>query len=208
MFNAIDKMYKGRVTHAVITCNTAHHFLPDIEKYIAKKGYGINVLHIAGAAINHIKSEVPNAKHVALMATDGTVSSELYQKHGNNDFNWVLPDKEHQAIGMKSIYEGIKLNLLQQGTEDAARVVDSIVAQFKKNYPEQDPVIVLGCTEFPIALQKEMREARWPNVHFVDTLETLAHSLIENTKIPIAKTRENVAAVGAYIRSVGDLQLD
>jgi hypothetical protein len=46
-----------------------------------------------------------------------------------------------------------------------------------------------------------MREKEWPDVVFVDTLASLARSLIENTRMPVAATRENIAAVGDQLRN-------
>ncbi|WP_198039308.1 aspartate/glutamate racemase family protein [Paraburkholderia sp. SOS3] len=201
MKKSLDLMAEAGVTHAVITCNTAHRFHPDLVDHIATQGHNIQLLHIADAALDEIKRQRPNEKHIALMATDGTIASRLYQDH-DKKLEWITPDRETQEVAMRSIYDGIKQNKIQEGSDDAALVVDSLIAKYQRMHGDMNryPVIVLGCTEFPIALPKEMREARWPNVTFVDTLASLAYSLIEKSRVPVPTTTRNVDDAANVLR--------
>jgi aspartate racemase len=194
MKKSLDLMERAGVTHAVITCNTAHKFHPDLVDHIAAEGHNIQLLHIAEAALDEIRRQRPDETQVALMATDGTVQSKLYQAHGGNTYQWITPDDEHQRIGMRSIYEGIKRNKIEEGSRDAEVVVDSLIEKYQQmpGNAGRFPVIVLGCTEFPIALPKAVREERWPGVTFVDTLASLAYSLIEKSRVPVPTTTHNV----------------
>jgi aspartate racemase len=194
MKKSLDLMQRAGVTHAVITCNTAHKFHPDLVEHIAAQGHNIQLLHIAEAALDEIRRQRPDETQVALMATDGTVQSRLYQAHGDNRYQWITPDDQYQKIGMRSIYDGIKQNRIAEGSRDAEFVVDSLIEKYQKmpGNAGRFPVIVLGCTEFPIALPKATREARWPDVTFIDTLASLAYSLIEKSRVPVPTTTRNV----------------
>jgi aspartate racemase len=201
MYKSLDLMARAGVTNVVVTCNTAHAFIGDLRQYVSDKGYDINLLHIAGAALDEVKDQHgPGAHAVALMATDGTVNSRLYQDYGNNPHTWVVPDEKFQKQGMRSIYEGVKQNKLEQGRDDACAVVDSLVAKFELEHPGKPVIIALACTEFPVALDKETRK-RWPNVTFVDTLASLSKKLINGSNVAVPASAENVERLSNELRS-------
>jgi len=196
MKRSVDLLSKAGVTHIAVTCNTAHSAFK-LKEFLEENNIDITQVHIVGAALENIEKQQPGTQHVALMSTVGTRDSKLYQNFGNNPYEWHLPSDDMQDIATRSIYKGIKQNNLAEGQKDAATVVDSIVAGFEgKLAAGVHPVIVLGCTEFPVALPKAMREARWPNVIFIDTLASLGSSLIEKTGMPIPNTTANAEAVG------------
>jgi aspartate racemase len=208
MYKSLDLMARAGVTNVVVTCNTAHAFIGDLRQYVQDQGYDINILHIAGAAMDEVEHQHgPGAHVVALMATDGTVNSRLYQDYGNNPHTWVVPDEKFQKQGMRSIYEGVKQNNLEQGRDDACAVVDSLVAKFELEHPGKPVIIALACTEFPVALDKETRK-RWPNVTFVDTLASLSKKLISESNVAVPASAENVERLSNELRSTVRQQED
>lgn len=208
MYKSLDLMARAGVTKVVVTCNTAHAFIEDLRKYVNDNDYKIDILHIAGAALDDVADRHGDGSHVvALMATDGTVNSRLYQDYENNKHTWVVPDKPFQDIGMRSIYQGVKKNKLVEGREDASTVVDSLVAKFAADYPGKPVIIALACTEFPVALDKETRK-KWPNVTFVDTLASLSKKLINSSNVAVPASAENVERLASDLRPVIQRQED
>lgn len=89
-----------------VTCNTAHFFVDRIGDRLS-----IPIIHMIDRTARHI-SEKKNSGRTAILATDGTIRTGLYQKrlekYGAEPF--ILPE-DMQKIVMYEIYERIKKGL-------------------------------------------------------------------------------------------------
>ena len=90
-------------TAIAVTCNTAHYFVNMIEGEL-----DIPFIHLIRETAEAVASKF-GAKKVAVLATDGTIETRLYQdelsKRGVIAFT---PKAEVQALVMHEIYECIK----------------------------------------------------------------------------------------------------
>lgn len=90
-------------TAIAVTCNTAHYFVNMIEGEL-----DIPFIHLIRETAEAVASKF-GAKKVAVLATDGTIETRLYQdelsKRGVIAFT---PKAEVQALVMYEIYECIK----------------------------------------------------------------------------------------------------
>ena len=129
-------------TAIAVTCNTAHYFVNMIEGEI-----DIPFIHLIRETAEAVASKFV-AKKVAVLATDGTIETRLYQdelsKRGVIAFT---PKAEVQALVMHEIYECIK----------SGKPADEEVWQKIEEYVKAEgcEAAVLACTELSV-VRKEL----------------------------------------------------
>ena len=129
-------------TAIAVTCNTAHYFVNMIEGEI-----DIPFIHLIRETAEAVASKF-GAKKVAVLATDGTIETRLYQdelsKRGVIAFT---PKAEVQALVMHEIYECIKSG--KPADEEIWKKIEEYVNA------EGCEAAVLACTELSV-VRKEL----------------------------------------------------
>ena len=129
-------------TAIAVTCNTAHYFVNMIEDEL-----DIPFIHLIRETAEAVASEF-GAKKVAVLATDGTIETRLYQdelsKRGVIAFT---PKAEVQALVMHEIYECIKSG--KPADEEMWKKIEEYVKE------EGCEAAVLACTELSV-VRKEL----------------------------------------------------
>lgn len=129
-------------TAIAVTCNTAHYFVNMIEGEI-----DIPFIHLIRETAEAVASKFV-AKKVAVLATDGTIETRLYQdelsKRGVIAFT---PKAEVQALVMHEIYECIKSG--KPADEEMWKKIEEYVKE------EGCEAAVLACTELSV-VRKEL----------------------------------------------------
>ena len=129
-------------TAIAVTCNTAHYFVNMIEGEI-----DIPFIHLIRETAEAVASKF-GAKKVAVLATDGTIETRLYQdelsKRGVIAFT---PKAEVQALVMHEIYDCIK----------SGKPADEEIWQKIEEYVKAEgcEAAVLACTELSV-VRKEL----------------------------------------------------
>ncbi len=129
-------------TAIAVTCNTAHYFVNMIEDEL-----DIPFIHLIRETAEAVASEF-GAKKVAVLATDGTIETKLYQdelsKRGVIAFT---PKAEVQALVMHEIYDCIK----------RGKPTDEEIWQKIEEYVKAEgcEAAVLACTELSV-VRKEL----------------------------------------------------
>lgn len=129
-------------TAIAVTCNTAHYFVNMIEDEL-----DIPFIHLIRETAEAVASEF-GAKKVAVLATDGTIETKLYQdelsKRGVIAFT---PKAEVQALVMHEIYDCIK----------SGKPTDEEIWQKIEEYVKAEgcEAAVLACTELSV-VRKEL----------------------------------------------------
>ena len=129
-------------TAIAVTCNTAHYFVNMIEDEL-----DIPFIHLIRETAEAVASKF-GAKKVAVLATDGTIETRLYQdelsKRGVIAFT---PKAEVQALVMHEIYDCIK----------SGKPADEEIWQKIEEYVKAEgcEAAVLACTELSV-VRKEL----------------------------------------------------
>jgi len=135
------RLEKAGASFIVIPCNTAHYFYGDMQRAVK-----IPILHMIRETVDAVVKRHPTARRIGLLATSGTIASGLYEREFHaRGLSAVYPDEPLQKdCVMKAVY-AIKAGGDKQASEDllflAVENVERKGAQ----------VIVLGCTEIPLA---------------------------------------------------------
>ncbi|RKD27525.1 aspartate racemase [Caminicella sporogenes DSM 14501] len=125
----------------VMPCNTAHYFYDEIVKYIK-----IPFINMIEETAKETKKLYPKVKKVALLATEGTNKSKIYDKvFSRYDLEIIKPDDCEQKYVTELIYsiKAGKYNIELKNFKN-------VLYKFKNNNID---VFILGCTELPVAFE-------------------------------------------------------
>lgn len=144
-----------------ITCNTAHFFADRQKDKI-----GIPIIHMLDETATEIAQKFPGGK-IAILATDGTVQTGLYQKRlEERDLIPFIPSKEMQEIVMYQIYDRIKSGL--PWDEEKWMALEKYV---KKN---GCVCAIMACTELSV-----IKEDNGLDNFYIDPMDVLARKVIQ-----------------------------
>lgn len=164
--NDIKLFEQAGVANIAIPCNTSHYFLEDIQRLTT-----IPVIHMVRDTVVYIASMIGDNKKVAVLATDGTVSSGVYQK-----------EVESQNLELHSLAENIQqrvMDIIYSVKSDIAFKSDELDHIIHHLVEEQGcAVVILACTELStVKLTKKSEQ------YSVDALEILVQeSIIQSGK--------------------------
>ncbi len=138
MKKSVHRLEQAGASVFIMPCNTAHFFYDDLSQ--TTKGIFLSMLEETAKHLD----ENYKGKKVGLLATDGTISSKIYEKHlAKYGIEMTYP-KQNQAYVMEFIYEGIKKGNYDIGMERLNLAIDEMAK-------EGAEIFILGCTEFSSA---------------------------------------------------------
>lgn len=125
----------------VMPCNTAHHYYDALIG-----GVQVPIVHMIREVAYHLRDDHSRVARVGLMATSGTLRTELYQ--GELDavgVRVIVPSDTRQDDVMRGIY-GIKGGDLETAGILFRQVADTLIDAGAE-------AVIAGCTEIPLALE-------------------------------------------------------
>lgn len=162
------KLQKYGCDLIVTPCNTAHYFIKELQSVV-----DIPIINMIEETALYLKRE--NIQKVGIMATTGTIMTQLFQTAlKNQGIVPVIPNEQNQLNVMSIIYDEVKAN----------KPIDlnkfkSVVGELRLDGCEK---IILGCTELSV-LKKEYSL----NDFYVDSLEVLSEVVILKCDKPLIK---------------------
>ncbi len=139
MSESMQNLIRGGANQIILGCNTSHVFLEDIYKL--HPDIEAHVINIIDACVDDLKER--NIKKVYLLATEGTILSEVYNKKLEPlGIECETPD-EKEFENLRICIEAVKTNNYNQA-------VKKKFVEFVK----RGSVYILGCTELPILYSK------------------------------------------------------
>lgn len=155
----------------VIPCNTAHYWYPEL-----KKACHVEMLSIIETTMGEAKAS--GKTNIGLLATNATLAMGLYQKNIEGlGFKCINPDQLGQEKVMESIYSLKAGNIAQA----ESLMAEQVATLFQRGAE----VIVLGCTEVPVILAKEIKQH--PE-KFIDSTASLVRAGIRWYEKRVGKT--------------------
>lgn len=137
MIEVGKKLKEQNADYIAIPCITAHYFHKELEE-----GIGVNIIHGIRETAGILKDA--GAKRVGVLATDGTISSKIFQAEIEKlGMEVVIPRLDMQKKVMSLIYEDVKKGKnpdIESFFEIKKYLVES----------EKADAIVLGCTELSV----------------------------------------------------------
>ncbi len=157
----IKMLAENGCTRIAIPCNTSHYFYDTLQSRTS-----VPIINMISSAIEDVKSRKPDAEKIAILATDGTVFSDIYRKECTSlGLEAIYPDREHQKIVMDIIYNQIKSG--EKGNPEDFAKIDSHIRALGADSA------ILACTELSC-----YRENHSLSDFYIDALESLCKKSI------------------------------
>ncbi|MBQ1792967.1 MAG: amino acid racemase [Oscillospiraceae bacterium] len=123
----------------IMPCNTAHYFLPRLREQTA-----LPILDMQRITAAVCRERFPG-KTAAILATDGTVQSGLYDRALDAEgVRWIHPGEYEQKTLMHLIYDVVKASRpMEPEKEHWDAILDTLRGQGAD-------LFILGCTELPV----------------------------------------------------------
>ena len=125
----------------IMPCNTAHNYYEQVSAAV-----NIPVLHMIALTRDALRAR--GVRCAGLLATDGTVQTGIYQRtFAGSGVELLMPESaDDQAAVMDLIYNGVKAGDLLHDTAAFRAACEHLLARGAE-------VLVLGCTELPVAFE-------------------------------------------------------
>ncbi|WP_091462195.1 cysteate racemase [Acetomicrobium thermoterrenum] len=145
LLEGLSKLASWGADLLAIPCNTAHYFIDRMEADLPKP-----LIHIVEATLEETKRRTSGGAW--LLATSGTIKTELYQKHAPRmGVQLLLPEKSSQEQ-IQNCIELVKKNDLQ----GAGSLLKDILSSLSR---ERDLPFIAACTEIPLAFKAIGKES-------------------------------------------------
>lgn len=164
LVEGVTRLEDAGASFIVIPCNTVHYFYDYMQDAVS-----IPIIHMIRETVNEVTRLYPDLERIGLLATTGTLESRLYEDElVKNGYQVVLPDDSVEIeLVMKAVF-GIKSGSDKQTNEDLlAKAGDHLVKKGAE-------LIVLGCTEIPLAFNPTRAE-----VPVVNATKVLAEKAVQ-----------------------------
>ena len=162
----VERLVAAGCDEVVITCNTAHYFVARMPEELRKKV--INLIDVTTEKI-----ACSEKKRIAILATDGTIRTGLYQKALEKaGIDSYIPDLDLQEIVMRIIYDHVK---------SGKKVPDSLWHETMSRVRASGcDGAILGCTELSVAFDEFKGDEIFDGdgLSFFDPLEIMAEKCI------------------------------
>ncbi len=164
MVQSARNLERAGADFLIIPCNTAHHWLSQLEEVVS-----IPVIDMVSETVAEVATNKPPLQTIALLATTGTIMTSLYQQAlAEKDITVLVPTREEQGELMSVIYR-IKARDYE--------VNESLQQTTKRLLDRGAQGLITGCTELSLVLKKE--ETVCP---LFDPLSVLAQRAVARAK--------------------------
>lgn len=168
----VEKLYESimnlRLTGAtdiVLACHTSHYFLDEIKKKC--EGNLPNILNLIELAKEQCLLQ--NIHKVKLLASEGTIQGEIYQKVFQDDIMILNPDKK-ELTDIRALIESVKQN----------KITEYELVNFCSMINESEFPVILGCSELPVLYHRCIIEKKCFQNDVIDPLQSVLDYIIKN----------------------------
>ena len=146
-FNVLNSLVEGckmlqknNCKFIVMPCNTAHYWYDDLRKKVK-----IPILSMPKEVYLDTSKNCKKNSKIGILSTEATLSTKVYNKYFDKDFNLVSPSKDLQKNSVNKSIKLVKMGKIKEA-EKAIRPAVNYLMKIKCKK------IILGCTELPIAI--------------------------------------------------------
>jgi len=93
----------------------------------------------------HAKKNCKKKSKIGILATEGTLKTNVYNKFFNKNFNLISPKKSLQVRSVNKAIKYVKMGKIKNAERAIKPAINHLI---KKKCSK----IILGCTELPIAI--------------------------------------------------------
>ena len=148
IIEGVTRLEKAGASFIAIPCNTVHYYYDEMQASVS-----IPIIHMIRETVEETKNIYPGATLVGLLATSGTIESKLYERElEKKGLKAIVPNDDVQNGKVMKAVCGIKAGADKKIGED---LLDGAGQHLVVMGAE---VIILGCTEIPLAFNPARSE--------------------------------------------------
>ena len=140
LLDGCRSLEKSGCKFIVIPCNTAHYWYEDLIKKIK-----IPIINMPKEVFLHTKNICKKNTKIGLLATEGTLRTEIYEKLFKNEYRLIKPLHNLQIKSVNITIKHVKMGNIKLAEKSIKPAINYLI---KNNCKK----IILGCTELPIAI--------------------------------------------------------
>ena len=133
-------LQRNKCKFIVIPCNTAHHWYDDLQRKIK-----IPIISMPKEVYSHAKKNCKKNSKIGILATEGTLKTNVYNKFFNKNFTLISPKKSLQTKSVNKAIKYVKMGKIKNAEKAIKPAVNYLIKM-------KCSKIILGCTELPIAI--------------------------------------------------------
>lgn len=175
--DSIKKLMDAGCDRIILACNTSHVFLDEVYERVPEARECI--IHIIDTLAHQLSSKKEMAQQeYALISTEGTILSGIYQKFFNKYGLKIIIPEERSFKQLRFFIETVKTNCYSK------EILDGFV-EFMREQPSKN--LILGCTEFPVIYDKVIKnssEGELSDIRVFDPLESVLRQLHTEFETP------------------------
>tara|TARA_B100001175_G_scaffold298604_1_gene289322 strand:- start:264 stop:968 length:705 start_codon:yes stop_codon:yes gene_type:complete len=133
-------LQRNKCKFIVIPCNTAHYWYDDLQKKIS-----IPIISMPKEVYQHTKINCQKGSKIGILATEGTLKTNVYNKFFNKDFILINPKKSLQIKSVNKAIKYVKMGKIKNAEKIIKPAINYLIKM-------KCTKIILGCTELPIAI--------------------------------------------------------
>lgn len=143
LISEAQRLEKAGADFLIVACNSAHYYIDGVKPFV-----DIEILDIVKLTAKHIQETEPYIQKVGVLGTELINRSDLYDKELIKfQIRTIKPHPNEEKI-LRNAIEAVKHNII---TESIKLDFIDLMNELKNRGAE---AVVLGCTEFPILLNK------------------------------------------------------
>ena len=140
LLEGCKSLEKSGCKFIVIPCNTAHYWYNDLKRKIK-----IPIINMPQEVFLQTKKVCKKNLKIGLLATEGTLKTEIYEKLFKDDYKIIIPPHNLQIKSVNKTIKHVKMGNIRL----AGKSIEPTINYLIKNNCKK---IILGCTELPIAI--------------------------------------------------------
>jgi aspartate racemase len=133
-------LQKSGCKFIVIPCNTAHYWFNDLQSKIK-----IPIINMPKEVLKHTLKNCKQNSKIGLLATEGTLKTQIYEKLFRKKFLVIKPNKKLQLESVNKTIKYVKMGNIKLAEKTIRASINYLLKMKCKK-------IILGCTELPIAI--------------------------------------------------------
>jgi aspartate racemase len=171
LLEGCKSLEKSGCKFIVIPCNTAHYWYEDLKKKIK-----IPIINMPKEVFTQAKKSCKKNSKIGLLATEGTLKTEIYDKIFKKNFVLIKPLNNFQTSSVNKAIKYVKMGDIKLAEKTIKPAIKYLIKQKCKK-------IILGCTELPIAIfaYKSLQNAKVSKL-YLDPNLILANSCMARYK--------------------------
>ena len=140
LLDGCRSLEKSGCKFIVIPCNTAHYWYEDLKSMIK-----IPIINMPKEVFLHTQKICKKNTKIGLLATEGTLKTEIYEKLFKNEYELIKPAQNLQIKSVNKTIKHVKMGNIKLAEKSIKPAINYLI---KNNCKK----IILGCTELPIAI--------------------------------------------------------